>query len=69
LEAGQLLKIPLARSIATIYAGLGPDQAMNWLNKAYDARFNPSILLRPPFDSLRPDPRFQDLRRRIGLPP
>jgi TolB-like protein/DNA-binding winged helix-turn-helix (wHTH) protein/Flp pilus assembly protein TadD len=55
-------------NIALIYAGLGdPDQAMIWLNKAYDARFNPSILLRPGFDSLRQDPRFKDLRHRIGL--
>jgi TolB-like protein/DNA-binding winged helix-turn-helix (wHTH) protein/Flp pilus assembly protein TadD len=56
-------------SIALIYAGLGDaDQSMVWLNKAYDVRFNPSILLRPAFDSLRLDKRFQDLRRRIGLP-
>jgi TolB-like protein/DNA-binding winged helix-turn-helix (wHTH) protein/Flp pilus assembly protein TadD len=56
-------------SIALIYAGLGDaDQSMIWLNKAYDVRFNPSILLRPAFDSLRLDKRFQDLRRRIGLP-
>jgi TolB-like protein/DNA-binding winged helix-turn-helix (wHTH) protein/Tfp pilus assembly protein PilF len=56
-------------NIALIYAGLGDqDQAMMWLNKAYDARFNPSILLRPFFDPLRSDPRFKNLLRRIGLP-
>jgi hypothetical protein len=34
-------------NIALIYVGLGDqDQAMAWLNKAYEARFNPSILLR-----------------------
>jgi len=56
-------------NIALIYAGLGDaNQAMSWLNKAYDARFNPSILLRPGFDSLRGDARFKDLRHRIGLP-
>jgi TolB-like protein/DNA-binding winged helix-turn-helix (wHTH) protein/Tfp pilus assembly protein PilF len=56
-------------SIALVYLGLGDkDQAMIWLNKAYEARFNPSILVRPTFDSLRADPRFQDLLRRIGLP-
>jgi len=49
--------------------GLGDnDNAMIWLNKAYQARFNPSILLRPAFDALRSDARFQDLRQRIGLP-
>src|SRR6266446_451296 len=56
-------------SIALIYVGLGDnDRAMTWLNKAYQARFNPSILMRPVFDPLRSDPRFQDLLRRIGIP-
>jgi TolB-like protein/DNA-binding winged helix-turn-helix (wHTH) protein/Tfp pilus assembly protein PilF len=55
-------------NIALIYVGLGDrDQAMIWLDKAYQARFNPSILLRPAFDPLRSDARFQDLLRRIGL--
>jgi len=55
--------------IALIYVGLGdPDEAMVWLNKAYEAKFNPSILLRPAFDNLRSDARFQELLRRIGLP-
>jgi len=58
-----------AAEIALIYAGLDEkDQAMAWLEKAYAERFNPSILLRPAFDPLRSDPRFQDLLRRIGLP-
>ena len=56
-------------SIALIYVGLGDnDQAMVWLNRAYQARFNPSILMRPAFDPLRSDPRFQELLHRIGLP-
>jgi TolB-like protein/DNA-binding winged helix-turn-helix (wHTH) protein/Flp pilus assembly protein TadD len=55
-------------NIALVYVGLGDhDQAMIWLNKAYEARFNPSILLRPGFDPLRSDARFVDLRRRLGL--
>jgi hypothetical protein len=43
-------------------------QAMHWLERAYEERFNPSILLRSGFDPLRSDPRFKDLVRRIGLP-
>jgi len=55
--------------IALMYVGLGEkDQAMKWLEKAYAEHFNPSILLRPAFDPLRSDPRFQNLVRRIGLP-
>jgi TolB-like protein/DNA-binding winged helix-turn-helix (wHTH) protein/Flp pilus assembly protein TadD len=55
-------------NVALIYVGLGDhDQAMSWLNKAYEARFNPSILLRPAWDPLRSDARFKDLMHRIGL--
>jgi TolB-like protein/DNA-binding winged helix-turn-helix (wHTH) protein/Flp pilus assembly protein TadD len=55
--------------IALIYVGLGDqDQAMIRLNKAYEARFKASILLRPAFDPIRSDARFQDLLHRIGLP-
>jgi len=58
-----------AAEIAMIYASLGDtDQAMAWLEKGYDERFNPGVLLRPGFDPLRSDPRFQNLLRRIGLP-
>jgi len=57
-----------AADIALIYAGLNErDQAFTWLQKAYEARFNPSILVRPAFDVLRSDPRFQHLLRRLGL--
>jgi tetratricopeptide (TPR) repeat protein len=59
----------LASEIAMIYAALGDtDQAMSWLEKGYEERFNPGVLLRPGFDPLRSDPRFQDLVRRVGLP-
>src|SRR3954453_15731274 len=57
-----------AAEIALVYAALGDnDQAMTWLERGYGERFNPSVLLRPGFDSLRADRRFQDLERRVGL--
>jgi TolB-like protein/DNA-binding winged helix-turn-helix (wHTH) protein/Flp pilus assembly protein TadD len=57
-----------ASEIATIYAALGDsDHAMIWLEKGFDERFNPGVLLRPGFDSLRSDRRFQALVRRVGL--
>ncbi len=58
-----------ASEIAMVYASLGDkDQAMNWLEKGYEERFNPGVLLRPGFDPLRSDSRFQTLVHRIGLP-
>ena len=58
-----------ASEVAMIYATLGDkDQAMTWLEKGYEERFNPSVLLRPGFDPIRSDSRFQNLVRRIGLP-
>jgi TolB-like protein/DNA-binding winged helix-turn-helix (wHTH) protein/Tfp pilus assembly protein PilF len=59
----------LAAEIAMVYTALGDkDQAMRWLEKGYEERVNPGVLLRPCFDPLRSDPRFQALVRRIGLP-
>jgi TolB-like protein/DNA-binding winged helix-turn-helix (wHTH) protein/Flp pilus assembly protein TadD len=58
-----------ASEIAMIYASFGDmEQAMNWLEKGYEERFNPGVLLRPGFDPLRSDSRFQNLLHRIGLP-
>ena len=57
---------------AVVYVGLGDkDQAFAWLDKAYQDRSFWLIWLKfePRFDSVRDDPRFQDLLRRIGLQP
>jgi len=56
---------------ATIYVRLGEkEQAMQWLEKAYLERsmFMTRLARDPCFDSLRAEPRFQDLIRRLGPP-
>lgn len=58
--------------MAILYTGLGEkDQAFGWLEKAYEKRVGRLVQLKkePMFDSLRSDPRFTDLLRRIGLSP
>lgn len=56
--------------IAQIYVQLGEtDQAFEWLERAYGGR-DPWLVwikVNPVFDEARPDPRFQDLLRRVGL--
>jgi len=57
--------------IALIYAGLGEkDLAFEWLENAYKERSDLLVYLNrdPRLDSLRPDPRFADLVKRVGLP-
>jgi len=58
-------------NFAKVYIGLGDkDQAFAWLEKGYQQRDYWMAFLNgdPMFDSLRSDPRFQDLVRRIGFP-
>lgn len=69
VESGSNQNFSNAAEVAMVYTGLGEkDQAMIWLEKAYEEHFNPSILVRPCFDPLRADKRFQDLLRRVGIP-
>jgi TolB-like protein/DNA-binding winged helix-turn-helix (wHTH) protein len=55
---------------AVVYAGLGDAEAtFQWLEKAYQARDARLQQLRSmEFDSVRSDPRYADLMRRVGLP-
>ena len=56
--------------IAVIYIGLGEkDQAFEWLNRACEERSSllAFVKVEPMFDSLRSDPRFAQLQRRIGF--
>jgi TolB-like protein/predicted Ser/Thr protein kinase len=60
-----------AFGIAELYADLGDkDQAFRWLNTAYQERSDGLLSLKTDFalDSLRSDPRFADLVRKVGLP-
>ena len=62
----------LGQDVASVYAGLGErDQAFAWLEKDFQARSGLLARIRydPPFESLRSDPRFADLLRRMGLKP
>lgn len=57
--------------LAALYAWLGEkDAALAWLEKAYEERdpWLMDINTRVEFDSLRADPRFQDLVRRMNFP-
>jgi len=59
-----------ASAIALIYIGLGEkDQAFEWLEKAYETH-DPRLLelrVSPLVDSLRSDPRFKALLKKMGL--
>ena len=60
-----------AHDVALLYARLDEkDEAFAWLDKAYAGRAYDLLYLKvcPEVESLRGDPRFKDLLRRIGLP-
>jgi len=71
LQALSKRKYVYSISIARVYVGLSEkDQAIAWLEKAYQERsFVYLLKVDPTWDPLRSDRRFQDLLRRIGLPP
>jgi adenylate cyclase len=55
--------------VAQEYALLGDrENAILWLQKAHDDHSLPFVKVEPEFDSIRADPRFADLLRRMGLP-
>ena len=57
--------------IAELYACAGErDRALDWLEKAYEDRTIEMVFLSnwPVWDSVRDDPRFQDLLRRMNFP-
>jgi serine/threonine-protein kinase len=55
---------------AIVYANLGDKQAaLKWLEQARDEHDNLLVYINvePPFESLRGEPRFQELLKRVGL--
>jgi TolB-like protein/Flp pilus assembly protein TadD len=65
-EKGQAI----GQDLAAVYAGLGEkDQAFAWLEKDFQTRSGLLAWIRwtPAFESLRSDPRFTDLLRRMGF--
>jgi tetratricopeptide (TPR) repeat protein len=57
--------------VATVHAGLGDRKAtLEWLEKGYQERADcmPWVRSDPKLNSLRGDPQFEDLLRRMGLP-
>jgi Flp pilus assembly protein TadD len=68
-ELKQRADVP-AYNFATIYAQLGDkEQAFEWLQKAYEERslFMTWLGMDPELDSLRADPRFTALSKKVGL--
>ena len=62
----------IGQDLAAVYAGLGEkDQAFAWLEKDFQGRSGLLAWIRwtPAFESLRDDPRYADLLRRMGLRP
>ncbi len=58
-------------SVATVYAGLGDkDKVFEWLEKDFQNRDGSlaEITASVPLESLRDDPRFKDLLKRMNLP-
>ena len=71
LEAKYARKEAIGQYIAAVYVGLGDkDKAFEWLEKDFQARNGKLTEIRwqLQFESLRDDPRFNDLLRRMGLP-
>jgi len=57
--------------VAIVYAGLGDtNQALDWFEKAYGDHSNAIVFLKvdPQLDTLRANPRFHELQRKLRLP-
>ncbi len=70
LEEKYARKEANGRYVAGVYAGLGEkDKAFEWLEKDFQSKGEVSnIRWGIPYESLRDDPRYKDLLKRMGLP-
>ena len=71
LEDKYARKEAIGQYIAPVYAALGDkDKAFEWLERDFQARDGklPEIRWQLQFESLRDDPRFKDLLKRMNLP-
>lgn len=71
LEGRYANGIACASNIAAIHAGLGEtEKALEWLEHSYKDKDTdmPRLRWHPAFASLREDPRFKDILRRLNLP-
>jgi TolB-like protein/Flp pilus assembly protein TadD len=62
-------KNELSAAVASAYANLGEgDQAIRWLERAYEARLPYMVTVNSDFiyDGIRSDPRFQSLMKKMG---
>lgn len=72
LERRSARRYVAAQDRAKVFAGLGEhDQAFAWMEEAFRRReaWLAALPLEPGFDTLRGDPRFVSLLRRIGIAP
>jgi hypothetical protein len=70
VEWAKSILLKIQNSIAVAYAGLGEeDQAFQWLERSLQDRAWDITYLKVDalLDSLRSDPRFNELVRRVGL--
>jgi hypothetical protein len=57
--------------VAIAYAGLGENErALDWLERAYADHSNAIVFLKadPQLDTMRSNPRFHELQRKLPLP-
>jgi TolB-like protein/Flp pilus assembly protein TadD len=72
LEERYTRRMAVGHNVAKVYAGLGQmDQAFAWLEKSFEDRGAglPFITSLYSYESLRSDPRYANLVRRMGLEP